>query len=146
MAEQKKLSGSGSLSVRIVTPKGIIADTKTDGVTAPGRLGEFEVLPGHVPLLAELHPGVLTLGEKNQEKLAVAAGYLKVGVAGDIEVLVERAVRGEDVDLDTAKAELAEVKPKVDGWKDELNAEFRTLSDRSRWAQAQIDARGRSGN
>ena len=32
---------------------------------APGEMGEFELLPGHVPMLTALKPGVLTIGDKH---------------------------------------------------------------------------------
>jgi len=144
--ESKQLSGQSGFKVRVVTPKGTAAQATTDAVTGPGRLGEFEVLPGHVPFLTELHPGVLVLGEKSKQYFAVGAGYLKVGSEGDIEVLVERAVAGSEVDIEAAKAELADVGPKVDSWSQSLGAEYKNLKDRRDWAQAQLDARRYAGN
>ena len=144
--ESKQLPGDSGFKVRVVTPRGTAAETGTDAVTGPGRLGEFEVLPGHVPFLTELHPGVLVLGEAKKEYLAVGAGYLKVGSEGDIEVLVERAIAGSEVDVEAAKAELAEAGPKVDAWSQSLGAEYKILKDRRDWAQAQIDAHRQAGN
>jgi hypothetical protein len=63
VAVPKQLTGQGALRVHMVTPRGKIADQDTDAVTAPGEIGEFEVLPGHVPMLSELHPGVLSLAK-----------------------------------------------------------------------------------
>ena len=146
MAEAKQIEGSGGLDVRVVTPQGTICETKTSAVKAPGRLGEFEILPGHVPLLAELHPGVLSLGDKGREHYAVAAGYLKVGHLGDIEILVEKAVAGGDVDGDQAKASLDELAPKLEGWDKPIGADHRTLSDQLRWAEAQLEARRASAS
>jgi len=51
-------STSTSLGVNLVTPRGVVAHTDADSVQAPGELGEFELLPGHVPMLAALRPGV----------------------------------------------------------------------------------------
>ena len=52
------------LGVNLVTPKGVVSQSETDSVQAPGELGEFELLPGHVPMLTALKPGVLTVGDK----------------------------------------------------------------------------------
>jgi len=52
------------LGVNLVTPRGIVAHTDADSVQAPGELGEFELLPGHIPMLTALRPGVLTIGTK----------------------------------------------------------------------------------
>ena len=64
------------LGVNLVTPKGVVAHTEADSVQAPGELGEFELLPGHIPLLTALKPGVLTVGTKARARYAVGAGYL----------------------------------------------------------------------
>jgi F-type H+-transporting ATPase subunit beta len=71
-----------------------------DEVTAPGALGEFGVLPGHVPLLAVLKPGVFVYRSKDggARYLATSDGILEVTRAGagdKILVLVSEAVGRE---------------------------------------------------
>lgn len=132
------------LRVSVVTPRGPVTDQDTDGVTAPGRLGELEVLPGHVPLLTELHPGVLVLGDRRAKSVyAVSTGFLEVEPDGVVQILVEQAVAAADVDLDAAKAQLAELGPRLKDWKGAVDGEFRTLKQRHDWAQAQVDAQTR---
>ena len=41
------------LKLSVVTPEGQTLAQEVDEVTVPGLLGEFGVLDGHVPLLAE---------------------------------------------------------------------------------------------
>ena len=130
-----------ALKVSVVTPRGPVAAEDTDAVTAPGELGEFEVLPGHVPFLTELHPGVLVLGERERQVFAVSTGFLEVEPDGTVLVLVEQAVPAAQVDLDGAKAEVAELGPKLKDWKGAVDAEFKNLKARHDWAQAQVDAR-----
>ena len=48
-----------AMRLSVTTPRGALVDTDVDEVTAPGELGEFGVLPGHVPLMSALKPGVL---------------------------------------------------------------------------------------
>ena len=133
------------LRVQVVTPRGPVTDEDTDGVTAPGRLGELEVLPGHVPLLTELHPGVLILGDKRARSVyAVSTGFMEVEPDGTVQVLVEQAVAAASVDLDAARAQVAELAPKLKEWKGALDGEYRTLKQRHDWAQAQLDARARA--
>ena len=133
-----------ALAVSLVTPRGPVAAEETDAVTAPGKLGEFEVLPGHVPFLTELHPGVLVLGEREQHVFAVSSGFLEVEPDGTVLVLVEQAVAAGAVDLEQAKAQLAELAPKLKDWKGAIDAEFKNLKARHDWAQAQVDARARA--
>src|SRR3954468_6182272 len=94
------------LAVNLVTPKGVVAHTDTDSVQAPGELGEFELLPGHVPMLTALRPGVLTVGTKARARYAVATGSLRVDPAGAVEILVEQAVPAKEVDVEAARADL----------------------------------------
>jgi F-type H+-transporting ATPase subunit epsilon len=133
-----------ALAVSLVTPRGPVAAEETDAVTAPGKLGEFEVLPGHVPFLTELHPGVLVLGERERHVFAVSSGFLEVEPDGTVLVLVEQAVAAGAVDLEQAKAQLAELAPKLKDWKGAIDAEFKNLKARHDWAQAQVDARARA--
>ena len=143
-ARQGDQSTIDTLRVSIVTPLGPVADQDTDAVTAPGRMGEFEVLPGHVPFLTQLHPGVLTLGDKQDKQVfAVSTGFLEVEPDGGIQVLVEQAVPAGKVDLESARAALDELRPQLKDWKGATDAEFVNLKARHDWAQAQLDAHAR---
>lgn len=145
MADHKQLSGGGGLDINVVTPTGPITHEESDAIIAPGEMGEFEVLPGHIPFLTALHAGVMTIGEKLARTVyAVGPGYLRVGGSGDIEVLVEKAVLAGEVDLAAAKAELNEARDELSKWKDKSpDGEYKTLTDRRDWAQAQLDAHAR---
>src|SRR3954463_12460594 len=104
------------LGINLVTPRGVVAHTDADSVQAPGELGEFELLPGHVPLLAALRPGVLTIGERTRTRYAVSSGYLRVDPLGSVEVLVEQAVLGSEVDVPKARADLKEAESDLAKW------------------------------
>src|SRR5213075_403600 len=109
---------AGNLAINLVTPKGVVAHTDADSVQAPGELGEFELLPGHVPMLTALKPGVLTIGTKARARYAVSNGYLRVDPAGAVEILVEQAVPAKDVDLESAKNELRTAEADLAKWGD----------------------------
>src|SRR3990167_5170625 len=96
---------AGFLGVNLVTPKGVVAHTDTDSVQAPGELGEFELLPGHVPLLTALKAGVLTIGAKARSRYAISTGYLRIDPAGAVEILVEQAMSAKDVNTEEAKTD-----------------------------------------
>jgi F-type H+-transporting ATPase subunit epsilon len=135
---------TSTLKVNLVTPQGPVAQTETDAVIAPGRLGEFEVLPGHIPFLSELHTGVLRIGEKQDVSYyAVGDGFLEVEPSGEVQVLCDRALPAADIDMEEAKKLLAETAPKLKDWKGALDAEYRTLKGESDWAQAQLDTLAR---
>jgi F-type H+-transporting ATPase subunit epsilon len=129
------------LGVNLVTPKGVVAHTDTDSVQAPGELGEFELLPGHVPLLTALRPGVLSIGAKNRARYAVSSGYLRVDPAGAVEILVEQAQLASEIDADAAKAELKAAEAELAKWGDKpLDGDHTNLVQRVGWAKARIDA------
>jgi F-type H+-transporting ATPase subunit epsilon len=129
------------LGVNLVTPRGVVAHTDTDSVQAPGELGEFEVLPGHVPLLTALRPGVLTLGTKTPTRYAVASGYLRVDPAGAVEILVEQAVAAKEIDVTATQNELKTAEGELARWGDRAqDGDYQNLVARAGWARARLDA------
>jgi F-type H+-transporting ATPase subunit epsilon len=129
------------LGVNLVTPRGVVAHTETDSVQAPGELGEFELLPGHVPLLTALKAGVLTIGSKTRQRYAVSSGYLRVDPAGAVEILVEQAQLAKDVDGEKARAELKAAEADLAKWGDKpMDGDYDSLQQRIGWAHARLDA------
>lgn len=130
------------LGVNLITPRGVVAHADTDAVTAPGELGEFELLPGHVPMLTALKPGVLTIGEKTPSRYAVSNGYLRVDPEGSVEILVEQAAPAPEVDLEKARKELREAEAELAKWGDKpTDGDWQNLMHRVQWAQACIDVK-----
>src|ERR1051325_3092856 len=129
------------LGVNLVTPRGVVAHTDADSVQAPGELGEFELLPGHVPMLTALKPGVLTIGTKARQRYAVSSGYLRVDPGGAVEILVEQAMLPLDVDPDAAKKDLAAAEAELAKWGDRpLDGDYVNMQQRAGWARARLDA------
>ena len=129
------------LGVNLVTPRGVVAHTDADSVQAPGELGEFELLPGHVPMLTALRAGVLTIGTKARARYAVSEGYLRVDPAGAVEILVSQAVPAKEIDVDAAKKELATAEAAIAKWGDRpMDGDYVPLQQRVGWAKARIDA------
>src|SRR3954453_5081442 len=105
------------MRLSVTTPRGALVDTDVDEVTAPGELGEFGVLPGHVPLMSALKPGVLWYkGKDRSGVIAVGPGFLQVAqlAQGDahgggndrVLVLVDRTMTSEPIDRAAAEKEL----------------------------------------
>ena len=139
------------MKISLTTPTGALVETDADEVTAPGSLGEFGVLPGHVPFLSALQPGVLSYrtGDKTQV-FAVGEGVLEVARAQDggdkVIVLVDRAVAGEDVDRAAATKEVTETDAAIASWQKDAAGEYQSLVLRRAFAQARLDAAARSGS
>ena len=129
------------LGVNLVTPRGIVAHTDADSVQAPGELGEFELLPGHIPMLTALRPGVLTIGTKLRARYAVSSGYLRVDPTGAVEILVEQAMPAGDVDPEAAKKDLVAAEAELAKWGDRpLDGDYVNVQHRVGWARARLDA------
>lgn len=67
------------LNVRIVTPRKIVFEGVADGVQAPGELGEFGVLPGHIPLVTTLRPGTVVVHGTPRRTFKVGTGFAEAG-------------------------------------------------------------------
>jgi F-type H+-transporting ATPase subunit epsilon len=137
------------MRLSLTTPRGALVDAEVDEVTAPGALGEFGVLPGHVPFLSVLKPGVFIYRTKDGPRyVAVGDGVLEVaraaGEAGDkVLVLVDQATNAREVDRDAATKELATLDHEIAQWKKETAGEYHALLARRAWVAARVDAASR---
>ena len=141
-----------ALHLEIVTPKGSVVDIDAAEVVLPGKLGEFAVLEGHIPLLSALRPGVVRYSGQNNGQLAVGAGFAEVGSADKVLVLVDGHALPDDIDLDEAKADLRDAEEDLKGWSEEIETldresdewketpEHAALLNRIAWIQAKINA------
>jgi F-type H+-transporting ATPase subunit epsilon len=138
------------MHLSVTTPRGALVDAEVEELTAPGALGEFGVLPGHVPFLSVLKPGVFVYRTKEGPRyLAVGDGVLEVArVAGDtgdkVLVLVDQATHAREIDRDAAAKELAAVDAEITHWKKETAGEYHALLARRAWAAARVDAATRT--
>ncbi|MES1205232.1 MAG: F0F1 ATP synthase subunit epsilon [Pseudomonadota bacterium] len=146
------------MRLSVTTPHGAVVETEIDEVTAPGLVGEFGVLAGHVPLMAALKPGVLSYRAGDATKaLAVGEGFLQVtpAKAGEttgtgsekasdrVLVLVTEALAAGAIDAAAAKKSLAEAEAEIAAWKREPDGTYQALLAKRDWALAQIGAAGR---
>ena len=142
------------MKLSLTTPRGALVDTDVDEITAPGEAGEMGVLPGHVPLMTTLRPGVLWYKSgEHQGVIAVGEGFLQVAPdpkAGEntpkdrVLVLVDEAVAAGDVDREAAARQLADADRELAAWKGELDGAHVALVARRGWAQARLDAASRA--
>ena len=136
------------MRLSVTTPRGSLVETDVDEVTAPGALGEFGILPMHVPFLSALKSGVFVLRVKTDSRiLAVGEGVLEVVRTPEgnekIIVLVSEASSAEEIDRDAASKELAAADHELAHWKGELGGDYKALLSRRAWALARIDAASR---
>lgn len=91
------------LLLEIVTPDRKVLSQEVDYVGAPGALGEFGILPNHIPFLSAL--GVGSLYYKDSGKtfyVFVAGGFAEVN-GEKVTVLAEVAEKAEEIDIERAR-------------------------------------------
>jgi F-type H+-transporting ATPase subunit epsilon len=140
------------MHLTVTTPRGYLVQVEADEIVAPGALGEFGVLAGHIPFMSVLKPGVLSYrGKEGNKYLAVGDGILQVArfSQGDnqsdkVEVLVNRGENGKDVDREAAQRELTAADSEIAKSKAESASELKPMQDRRAWAAAQVEAANRT--
>lgn len=135
------------MRLSVTTPRGSLVETDVDEVSAPGALGEFGILPGHVPFLSALKPGVFVYRNKDHSRiLAVSEGVLEVARTDGGEkviVLVSEAASAEEIDRAAAEKEVNAADSELAQWKGELGGDYQALLVKRAWAQARAEAAAR---
>ncbi|KAK9915018.1 hypothetical protein WJX75_003681 [Coccomyxa subellipsoidea] len=93
-----------------------VKDSKVDLVLLPALTGDFGVMPGHVPTVAQLRPGVVTVHktlDKEIEKYFVSSGFAFVHADSSTDVCAIEAVKLEDLDPEAVRAGLQEYTAKL---------------------------------
>lgn len=134
-------SRAGIIRLEVVTPEGSAVRADVDQVEAPSVSGEFGVLPGHLPLLAAMRPGVVRYRTAGKSlAVAVGAGFAEAG-ADRMAILTDRCVDGKDVDVAAARTQLEAATRKVEAWTEAAEgSDYDELTRAVQWFQAQIEA------
>jgi F-type H+-transporting ATPase subunit epsilon len=102
-----------SFLLEVVTPRRLVLSEKVDEITAPGELGEFGVLPGHIPFFATLGIGEV-MYRKGNDKHYIAVSWGFAEVLGDkVTILAEIAELDSEIDVDRAKRKKEEAEKKL---------------------------------
>ncbi|MFH0830756.1 MAG: ATP synthase F1 subunit epsilon [Parcubacteria group bacterium] len=93
------------LRLRIVTIAKVVIDGPASMVNVTTPDGQVGVLPGHIPLLSVVSPGLLRYKTKTREyRLVCSSGSIEVK-ANKVTILVGEAVPVESIDVHRAEAE-----------------------------------------
>ena len=101
---------ASTIPFKLVTPTQIVLEGDAELVIAVTTEGEEGILPRHAPFLAALKPGVLRAnvradGAASRLELATSDGFMQALPDG-VTILVDHAVRFEEVDVGEAREEL----------------------------------------
>ena len=97
---------AGNMKVSIVTPEEAMWEGEAELVIARSPEGEFGIMRGHIPFLAALVPGLVTVIEGGSRKqYIVPGGFLEAsGPVDDYHVIVLADDAEEDDNIDAAEA------------------------------------------
>jgi len=127
-----------SLTLEIVTPEARVYSDTIDTVVIPTGEGEIGILPGHIPLLAQVDHGELrvTKGAATQ-LLAVSGGFVQV-MDDKISVLAEGAITEEKIDEHAVEAAMKRAEDALKGQDSLEPAEVERLESVVRFSVAQL--------
>lgn len=92
-----------TVHLEVVTPEKVVVSQDVEIVVAPGTMGEFGVLAGHVPFLSGIQPGEMRYGSGSErESLAVTTGFAEVS-EDKVSVLVDAAEKPYEIDVERAR-------------------------------------------
>jgi F-type H+-transporting ATPase subunit epsilon len=102
---------ANTVPFKLITPTKVVFDGDAELVIAITTEGEEGILPQHAPFLAALKPGVLRAnvvgdGKSQRLELATREGFMQA-LPDRVTVLVDEALRFDDVDVAKAREELA---------------------------------------
>jgi F-type H+-transporting ATPase subunit epsilon len=80
----------------LVSPERRLASLEVTSVQIPGAEGDLTAMPGHMPLITTLRPGVLKVfGLDGDQEFVVTGGFAEVG--DGLTVLAEQAVLRSEI-------------------------------------------------
>ncbi len=87
---------SDTMQFDLVCPERLLLSVRANAVQIPGSEGNLTALPGHMPLITTLRPGILTITSSDgDQQFLVTGGFAEVGEK--VTVLAEKAVPRADI-------------------------------------------------
>ena len=106
--------------LEIVTPERKVLSETVDIVMAPGELGEFGVLPGHIPFLCKLKVGELRYRVgATYRHIAIMGGYADV-LNNQVTILAAAAEAEIEIDVIRARAARERAERRIAETRDKL--------------------------
>ena len=96
---------------QLVTPQRTVLNQELDSLSCPTSLGEITILPGHVPLVANLVSGEL-VGRANGEEMFinVSGGFVEIRANNQVVILADAAEHHYEIDEQRAQAAIERAK------------------------------------
>ena len=107
----------------LASHQAIFTKKEVDMVTVPGVNGVFGVLPGHVPTISELKPGVVEVTAAGDvSRYFVSSGFVFVHANSSLDVCALEAVALDDLDHSAVRSGKSEAEAQLSTAKNEDEA------------------------
>merc|ERR1712223_463578 len=111
------------MSFTFAAPNGVhYKDANVKQIDVPSFSGSFGILPNHVPALAVLAPGTITVYEESGDsnKFFVSSGTVTINDDSSVQILAEEAHSLDAFDVNAAKTALDEAQNQLNAAGDEV--------------------------
>jgi len=93
------------MKLNLVSPHGTLLSEEADSLSIVTEMGELTILPGHIPLVANLRPGEARAMISGEERsFAVFGGFLQVHGDDRVTVLADEAERVDELVVEEIEA------------------------------------------
>ncbi|HOI08869.1 MAG TPA: ATP synthase F1 subunit epsilon [Myxococcota bacterium] len=135
------------MKLDVVTKIGaVVRGMDATEVVLPGVLGEMGILPGHKALIAGLGVGPMIVRNGTEEAwFALAGGFVEV-LGEDVRVLTETCERADQIDVERARAKLAESTARLDTVPPTEHELYNVVRESIRKAETRINVGGRKAH
>ena len=102
------------IAFELVLPERRLAAERADMVVVPGGDGDFGVLPGHMPMISTVRPGVIEVyvGNQVQDRYLVAGGFVEV-TGERCTVLAEEATPFDEASAESLQRRVADAQTRL---------------------------------
>jgi F-type H+-transporting ATPase subunit epsilon len=98
----------------VVTPTRLVYEGEVRSFQVPGAEGYFQVLIGHVPMLASLQSGLLTIQDGGGHTVyALSGGFVEV-LRHQATILAEAVERADEIDVERARQAEARARQRLE--------------------------------
>jgi F-type H+-transporting ATPase subunit epsilon len=129
-----------ALTVRVIAPDKTVWDAAAEEVILPSTTGQLGILPGHAPLISALDIGVLRVrSDKSWTSIALMGGFAEID-DNEVTILVNSAERGDGIDAEAAKQEMADAESKLNATKADDRPAMLQATQAVKKARARVQA------
>ncbi len=133
-----------TLKLEIVTPDRKVLSEDVEYVGAPGIMGEFGVLPNHVPFLSALGVGNLYYKQNGKAYYVFIAGGFAEISNNQVTILAEVAEMATEIDVDRASKAKSRAEDRTAKAKEKIDAARNQIALKRAIARISCQSSGKS--